>query len=178
MQLHLDCEDAEPVTTLVETGTASNPSLQRSKVSVITEVVSLIACEKSNVSVVGGVVDAIATEVPIRLLLEAFDVDGLPIRFNRLETDFRFGQHLLPVQWWATALHTCSRLAACAIVFHICAIVFRYEQDSRNRTQTLFYAQDQWLEPVPRGCGRAPYRKSRCVKDSCQQWYTSCDRCV
>lgn len=184
MQLHLDCEDAEPcvadgdvVTTLVETGTASNPSSQRSKVSVITEVVSLIACEKSSVSVVGGVVDAIATEVPIRLLLEAFDVDGLPIRFNRLETDFRFGQHLLPVQWCATALHTCSRLAACAIVFRICAIVFRYEQDSRNRTQTLFYAQDQWLEPVPRGCGRAPYRKSRCVKDSCQQWYTSCDRC-
>jgi hypothetical protein len=104
-------------------------------------------------------------------------VDGLPIRFNRLETDFRFGQHLLPVQWCATPLHTCSRLAACAIVFRICAIVFRYEQDSRNRTQTLFYAQDQWLEPVPRGCGRAPYRKSRCVKDSCQQWYTSCDRC-
>ena len=126
MQLHLDCEDAascvadgDEVVTLVETGTASSPSSQRSTVTVITEVVSRIACEKSSVRVIGVVDDAIATEVPIRLLLAAFDVDGLPIRFNRLETEFRFGRHLLPVQWCGTAPHTCSRLTPCAIGFRI-----------------------------------------------------------
>ena len=108
MEIRLDCESAQPcisdgdvVSTVLETGTASSPSSQRSKVTVTTEVISLIACENARVWVEGGVESTVGTSVPIRLHLAAFDVDGLPIRFTRLETEFRFGEHLLPVQWCA-----------------------------------------------------------------------------
>jgi hypothetical protein len=113
MEIRLDCGSARPcigdgdvVSTVLETGTPSSPSSLRSKVTVTAQVISLIACEKARVWLEGGVESTVVTSVPIRLRLSAFDVDGLPIRFRRLETEFRFGEHLLPVQWCAVCCAT------------------------------------------------------------------------
>jgi hypothetical protein len=113
MEIRLDCGSARPcigdgdvVSTVLETGTPSSPSSLRSKVTVTAQVISLIACEKARVWLEGGVESTVVTSVPIRLHLSAFDVDGLPIRFRRLETEFRFGEHLLPVQWCAVCCAT------------------------------------------------------------------------
>jgi hypothetical protein len=101
-QLGLDCHgkagacvaDGDTVETLVEVESGS----LRSTVRITTHVESLISCDHSKAWIEHGL-ESVPTSTAIRVHLEAYDVDILPISYTRAPVEFRFGSHLLPQRW-------------------------------------------------------------------------------
>ncbi len=97
-------QDGDSFATELSVAARSDPTDLRSVVTVTTVVESLLSCEHSTVQVEGDVVVSGAVRtVPqsglFRILLQAFDVDELPINQTRQEVSFYFGGHALRFKW-------------------------------------------------------------------------------
>jgi hypothetical protein len=102
-QLGVDCHgaaacvaDGDIIDTVIEVSSESG-SLQ-SAVRITTHVESLISCEHSRAWIEGGL-ESVPTSTAMRVYLHAYDVDMLPVSFNRAPVEFRFGSKLLPQKW-------------------------------------------------------------------------------
>jgi hypothetical protein len=105
LQLRLDCAGEQPciadgdkVTTVINIGDASSPSRQRADVSITTEVVALVSCQRTAAWVEGGA-QSVPASSTIVVRLRAIDVDAMPIEQTRAEVEFRFGNRTMPVNW-------------------------------------------------------------------------------
>jgi hypothetical protein len=87
--------DGDTVETIVQFSATA-------QVRIISEVSSLISCERSTVFVEGDV-QSVKTSTRIRLQVDVRDVDDLPVEYTRADMLFRFGTdkatQLLPVKW-------------------------------------------------------------------------------
>jgi hypothetical protein len=91
-------EDGDTFETVLGVVTRSNQIELHSAVTVTTMVQSLLSCEHSKVWVELDVL-SVPQSSAIRVHLEAYDVDNLPVAQTRAEVEFRFGGQALPVQW-------------------------------------------------------------------------------
>jgi hypothetical protein len=105
LQLRLDCggqqpciADGDKVTTAIDIGDASSPSHQRAAVSITTEVVALVSCQRSVAWLEGGA-QSVPLSTAIDVRLRAVDVDAMPIEQTRAEVEFLFGNQTVPVNW-------------------------------------------------------------------------------
>jgi hypothetical protein len=103
-QLGLDCHGAEAcvadgdtVETMLEVAESSSDGV-RSAVRITTLVQALVSCEHSNAWIEYDL-QSVPTSTAMRVHLEAYDVDRLPVSYNRAPVEFRFGLHLLPQRW-------------------------------------------------------------------------------
>jgi hypothetical protein len=107
-QLGLDCRgeaacvaDGDTVETVVEVYSQLAGGV-RSAVRITTLVQSLISCDHNNSKAwIEYGLESVSTSTAMRVFLEAYDVDNLPISFNRAPVEFRFGPQLksLPQRW-------------------------------------------------------------------------------
>jgi hypothetical protein len=84
------------VETVIEVGSKSGGA--RSAVRITTHVQSLISCEHSEAWIENDLT-TVPVSTAIRVLFDAYDVDGLPINHTRAAVEFRFGMALLAQQW-------------------------------------------------------------------------------
>jgi hypothetical protein len=104
LQLSLDCDgevpcvaDGDTVETVLEVASKSGSGV-RSAVRIVTLVQSRISCDHSR-AWIEYELQSVSTSTAMRVHLEAYDVDSLPIAYNRAPVEFRFGSHLLPQRW-------------------------------------------------------------------------------
>jgi hypothetical protein len=104
-QLGVDCHgdaacvaDGDIIETVIEVASESGSGGVRSAVRITTHVESLISCENSRARIEGGL-ESVPTSTAMRVYLQAYDVDMLPVSFNRAPVEFRFGSKLLPQKW-------------------------------------------------------------------------------
>jgi hypothetical protein len=100
----LDCHgegacvaDGDTVETELEVASESGGGV-RSAVRITTLVQSLVSCEHSKAWVEYDL-QSVSTSTAMRVHLEAYDVDMLPISYSRAPVEFRFGSQLLPQRW-------------------------------------------------------------------------------
>jgi len=95
-------QDGDTFETVLSIVARSDPTDLQSAVSVTTVVESLLSCKYSRVWVEADV-SSVPQSSAIRVRLEAYDVDNLPIAQTRADVEFRFdGQgrsQAVPVQW-------------------------------------------------------------------------------
>jgi hypothetical protein len=104
-QLGVDClgleaciADGDTVETEFEVTSGLGGSGVESVVRITTLVQSLISCDHSK-SWIDFDLESVSTSTAIRVHLEAYDVDMLPISYSRVPVEFRFGTRLLPQRW-------------------------------------------------------------------------------
>jgi hypothetical protein len=89
--------DGDTVETVLEVASQSGSGV-RSAVRIVTLVQSRISCDHSRAWIAYDL-QSVSTSTAMRVHLEAYDVDSLPIAYNRAPVEFRFGSHLLPQRW-------------------------------------------------------------------------------
>jgi hypothetical protein len=101
-KVELDCQGARPCVMdgdTVETVVRFSATAQ---VHILSEVSSLISCDKTKVFVEGDV-NSVKINTRIRLSVDVLDVDGLPVDYTRADMRFLFGSEermqLLSVKW-------------------------------------------------------------------------------
>ena len=101
-QIGLDCRGERPCVSDGDTVETIVQFSATAQVRIISEVSSLISCERSTVFVEGDV-QSVKTSTRIRLQVDVRDVDDLPVEYTRADMLFRFGTdkatQLLPVKW-------------------------------------------------------------------------------
>jgi hypothetical protein len=104
-QLGVDClgeeacvADGETVETEIEVASGLGDGGVQSAVRITTLVQSLVSCDHSKAWIEYDF-ESVPTSTAIRVHLEAYDVDMLPISYSRAPVEFRFGSRLLPQRW-------------------------------------------------------------------------------
>jgi hypothetical protein len=91
-------QDGDTFETVLSIVARSDATDLQSAVSVTTVVESLLSCKYSRVWVEHDV-SSVPQSSAIRVRLEAYDVDNLPIAQTRADVEFRFDGRAVPVQW-------------------------------------------------------------------------------
>jgi hypothetical protein len=105
LQLGLDCHgagacvaDGDTVETVLELASELDKGGVRSAVRITTLVEALISCDHSKARIDFDL-ESVSTSTAMRVHLEVYDVDMLPVSHNRAPVEFRFGSRLLPQRW-------------------------------------------------------------------------------
>jgi hypothetical protein len=111
MQIRLDCKgqtpciaDGDMVKTVIEIGTASSSIYEHARVSIKTEVSSLLSCVHTRATArIEGLEpdsDSVPMSTRIRLRVLANDIDNLPVNFTRVAINLVLGGgQIIPMQW-------------------------------------------------------------------------------
>ena len=93
--------DGDVITTLFELHSPSKSELH-ADVTFRSNVKALASCDHSKARIVYGEAAtsaSVTTSAAVRVLLDAYDVDAMPVSYTRASVEFRFGMKLLPPQW-------------------------------------------------------------------------------
>ncbi len=117
-QLGIDCRgeatcvaDGDTVETVVEVGSESDAGGARSAVRITTLVEALISCAHSQAWIENDL-QSVPASTAIRVHLDAYDVDRIPIAYTLAPVEFRIGSQLLPQRWDRGSNHYVAEASA------------------------------------------------------------------
>jgi hypothetical protein len=104
-QLGLDCHsepacaaDGDTVETVLEVASGSGLGGVQSAVRITTHVQSVISCDHSKARIEYDL-HSVSASTAMRVHLDAYDVDSLPVSFTRAEINIMFDDQAIPMQW-------------------------------------------------------------------------------
>jgi hypothetical protein len=130
--------DGDIITTVVELRSPQNDRLT-SRATFRTMVNALASCDNSKTWVVygsDGVLKSTSSSTAIYVHLKAYDVDMLPISYNRAPVEFRLDALLLPQQWNLGSNEYVTEVSAAgAPGEHVLRVVLRQGWDNATQMQ-------------------------------------------